>query len=124
MSSRSREQGDGRWQSVVDTHRKMIAEALEAATIGSVISSVDQVTLTADNGDELRITTAAGERSGKSGGGTETKRSGTFVVGGEKLTIDEGRVVTGPESPGGLRAWALFALMPADRGQLQARSNA
>ena len=88
MSSKSRDGAAKRWETAVDTHRKVIAEALEAATAGSVISSVEEVTATP---------------------------SGTFVlVGGDKLTIEKGRVVGRPE-PGDIRAWAMFALMPEDR---------
>jgi hypothetical protein len=119
MSSESRKAAK-RWESAVDTHRKVIAEALEAATAGSVISSVDEVTAKTEDGQELKMTTRPGERGATaelvSGGKTlDATPSGTFVlVGGDTLTIDKGRVVGRPE-PGDIRAWALFALMPADR---------
>jgi hypothetical protein len=66
------------------------------------------------------MTTRPGERGATaelvSGGKTlDATPSGTFVlVGGDTLTIDKGRVVGRPE-PGDIRAWAMFALMPADR---------
>jgi hypothetical protein len=120
MSSESRDKAATRWESAVDTHKKVIAEALEAATAGSVISSVDEVTAKTEDGQELKMTTRPGARGAKaelvSGGKTiDAAPSGTFtLVGGDKLTIEKGRVVGRPE-PGDIRAWAMFALMPADR---------
>jgi hypothetical protein len=105
---------------VIDAHRKVIAEALEAATVGSVITSCDEVTLKTEDGQELKITTRIREPSAAtaelvSGGETlDAAPSGTFVVAGETLTLDKGRVVRTGESSGPL-AWAAFALLTEDR---------
>jgi hypothetical protein len=120
MSRKSNEASVKRWESAVDSHRTVIAEALQAATAGSVISSVDEVILKTEDGHELKLSTNPRESSISvevvAGGKTvDATPSAKFAVAGETLIVKEGRLVGGSESASDFRSWALFALMPAGR---------
>jgi hypothetical protein len=123
MSTEKKYDAIKRWESVIDIHKTILAEAIEAATAGSVMATVNGVTLRTEDGQELQITTRTGESLARvkivSGDKTlDATPSGTFVVdGGESLTIDKGRIVrVGNDNRPG-RAWALFALLSENLGR-------
>jgi len=115
---------------------KVVGNALEFASPASVIAAVVEdrdwegpvtihpsvITLKTVDGQQLRISTLSSKSSSKaelvSGGKTvDATPSGTFkLASGKTLTVKDGRLTGGTAAAGEeTRAWAVFALMPADR---------
>ena len=115
---------------------KVVGNALEFASPASVIAAVVEdrdwegpvtihpsvIPLKTVDGQQLRISTLSSKSSSKaelvSGGKTvDATPSGTFkLASGKTLTVKDGRLTGGTAAAGEeTRAWAVFALMPADR---------
>ena len=131
--SKSMRSGESRRRAV----EKVITNALESASPASVIRALMEdgdwdgpvtihpsvITLKTTDNRQLRISTLTSKSSSRaelvSGGNTvDATPSGTFkLASGKTLTIKEGRLTGGTAASGSsLRDWAVFALMPADRG--------
>jgi len=115
---------------------KVVGNALEFASPASVIAAVVEdrdwvgpvtihpsvITVQTADGQHLRISTLSSKSSSRAelvsqGKTVDAAPSGTFTLAsGKTLTIQDGRLTGGTAAAGEeTRAWAVFALMPADR---------